>query len=71
MMQLRPYQTEAVNKIVERWGEWRKELLVLPTGCGKTVVFNTVAHERPGNVLILAGDAPFMDSKTIRPTGTN
>lgn len=54
MMQLRPYQTEAVNKIVERWGEWRKELLVLPTGCGKTVVFNTVAHERPGNVLILA-----------------
>lgn len=51
---LRPYQVEAVNAIREKWGEWSKELLVLPTGCGKTVVFNTVAHEQKGNVLILA-----------------
>ena len=51
---LRPYQVEAVNAIREKWGEWNKELLVLPTGCGKTVVFNTVAHEQKGNVLILA-----------------
>lgn len=51
---LRPYQIEAVNAIREKWGEWNKELLVLPTGCGKTVVFNTVAHEQKGNVLILA-----------------
>ena len=54
MMQLRPYQKEAVDAIFTHWNEWRKELLVLPTGCGKTVVFNTVAHGRPGNVLILA-----------------
>lgn len=53
-MQLRPYQQEAVNAIIDHWNEWQKELLVLPTGCGKTVVFNTVAHGRPGNVLILA-----------------
>lgn len=53
-MNLRPYQKEAVDAIIDHWNEWQKELLVLPTGCGKTVVFNTVAHGRPGNVLILA-----------------
>ena len=52
--ELRPYQREAISAINERWNEWQRELLVLPTGCGKTVVFNTVAHERPGNTLILA-----------------
>jgi superfamily II DNA or RNA helicase len=51
---LRPYQQEAVSAINQSWNEWNRALLVLPTGCGKTVVFNTVAHERPGQTLILA-----------------
>lgn len=51
---LRPYQEEAVQAINDKWSEWDRELLVLPTGCGKTVVFNTVAHQRDGNTLILA-----------------
>jgi superfamily II DNA or RNA helicase len=52
---LRPYQNEAVAAIKKHWSEdWDKELLVLPTGCGKTVVFNTIAHEQPGKTLILA-----------------
>ncbi len=51
---LRPYQLEAVRAINDKWSEWDRELLVLPTGCGKTVVFNTVAHQRDGNTLILA-----------------
>lgn len=54
MMKLRPYQEEAVKAIRSKWDEWQHELLVLPTGCGKTVVFNTIAHEQPGTVLILA-----------------
>lgn len=54
MLNLRPYQNEAVAAINEHWQEWQKELLVLPTGCGKTVVFNTIAHQRPGQTLILA-----------------
>lgn len=53
-MQLRPYQQEAIRAINEHWEEWQRELLVLPTGCGKTVVFNSVAHERRGQTLILA-----------------
>lgn len=54
MIRLRPYQSEAIQKINEHWEEWQRELLVLPTGCGKTVVFNSIAHERPGRTLILA-----------------
>ena len=53
-MELRPYQQEAVRAINEKWDEWQRELLVLPTGCGKTVVFNTIANQRPGRTLILA-----------------
>ena len=51
---LRPYQVEAVEAINEHWKDWKRELLVLPTGCGKTVVFNTIAHSQPGRTLILA-----------------
>ena len=51
---LRPYQVEAVEAINAHWQDWQRELLVLPTGCGKTVVFNTIAHQRPGKTLILA-----------------
>ena len=53
-MKLRPYQEEAIKSINEKWKEWQRELLILPTGCGKTVVFNTIANQRPGKTLILA-----------------
>lgn len=42
MMQLRPYQAEAKTAIFESWEECKKVLLVLPTGCGKTIVFASV-----------------------------
>ena len=64
-MELRNYQKEAVNSILEEWDEGRqKTLLVLPTGCGKTVVFAKVAEElvRRGNrVLILAHRGELLD----------
>ena len=57
-MNLRPYQNEAVNAIEEEWQEGRKKtLLVLPTGCGKTIVFCKIAENRVkmgDRVLILA-----------------
>ncbi len=57
-MELRPYQQEAREKISEEWDSGnRKTLLVLPTGCGKTVVFAKVAEDqvREGKkVLVLA-----------------
>ena len=55
-MELRPYQIEAKNAILNEWEDKQRTLLVLPTGCGKTVVFSDVAKERTqlGRVLILA-----------------
>lgn len=57
-MQLRPYQEEARLAVEREWGEGRKRtLLVLPTGCGKTIVFSRIAADcvmRGMRVLILA-----------------
>lgn len=55
-MELRPYQVEAENAILKEWEDKQKTLLVLPTGCGKTVVFADIARKRTaiGKVLILA-----------------
>lgn len=58
-MELRPYQQEAREAIFNEWATKgvNKTLLVLPTGCGKTIVFAKVAEDcvRNGDrVLILA-----------------
>ncbi len=57
-MDLRPYQREAVNRVMESWQEGvQKTLLILPTGTGKTVVFCTIGDRilrTGGKVLILA-----------------
>ena len=58
MMQLRPYQAEAKDAILQEWSVGhQRTLLVLPTGCGKTVVFAKVTEEqvkKGGRVLIMA-----------------
>ena len=41
-MKLRNYQTNAVNAIFDAWQKFKSVLVVLPTGCGKTVVFASV-----------------------------
>ena len=55
---LRPYQEEARRSVEDAWiAGTRKTLLVLPTGCGKTIVFAKITEDmvRQGNhVLILA-----------------
>lgn len=43
-MKLRPYQTEAIEAIEAGWKEYQKQLLVLPTGTGKTIVFSHLAR---------------------------
>lgn len=55
-MNLRPYQQEAVDAIESGWSEFPRQLLVLPTGCGKTIVFSRIAQDQSkrGRVLILA-----------------
>lgn len=64
-MQLRPYQREACNAIVKELSkdDIRSTLIVLPTGCGKTVVFcgvaryfafSTAGGRHPCRVLVMA-----------------
>ena len=42
----RPYQAEAVQNVFDAWkGGHRSVLVVLPTGCGKSVVFSDVVRQ--------------------------
>lgn len=65
MFELRPYQAEAKQAILNAWDEgFRKALLVLPTGCGKTVVFASVTQtqvEKGRRVLIMAHRGELLD----------
>lgn len=46
-MELRPYQQQAKDAIFSEWENGiKKTLLVLPTGCGKTIVFAKVTEIR-------------------------
>lgn len=65
MYELRPYQNEAKAAVLLEWDiGHRKTLLVLPTGCGKTVVFANIAKEQADkghNILILAHRGELLD----------
>ncbi|MEE3918222.1 DEAD/DEAH box helicase family protein [Micromonospora sp. BRA006-A] len=44
---LRPYQREAVEAVRDHWARGiRRQLIVLPTGAGKTVVFSHLIRRR-------------------------
>ncbi len=55
-MRLRPYQEEAVEAVLREWsGGARSTLIVLPTGCGKTIAFaELVRRSRPARAMVLA-----------------
>lgn len=65
MFQLRPYQAEAKRAILSAWDEGQqKTLLVLPTGCGKTIVFSSVTEsqvDKGHRVLIMAHRGELLD----------
>lgn len=75
-MKLRPYQEQAKNAIQAEWAKgYRKTLLVLPTGTGKTIVFSKLTEDlvREGErVLILAHRGELLDQaadKMAQATG--
>ena len=52
---LRPYQKEAIAAVESAMARGvRRPLLVLPTGCGKTLVFASLIAKRGGSALVLA-----------------
>lgn len=73
---LRPYQQEAHDSILEKWGHGADRLLlVLPTGTGKTIVFAAVTSDRVrqgSRVLILAHRGELLEQaadKLSKSTG--
>lgn len=75
-MKLRPYQEEARKAVWKEWNTGRaKTLLVLPTGCGKTVVFASIAEDavkKGDRVLILAHRSELLEQaadKIMKVTG--
>lgn len=64
-MELRPYQKEAKEAVFEQWENGtRRTLLVLPTGCGKTIVFAKITEDcvsHGDRVLILAHRGELLD----------
>lgn len=75
-MELRPYQQEAKDSIFQEWENGiRKTLLVLPTGCGKTIVFAKITEQCVQNgdrVLILAHRGELLEqaaNKIAKATG--
>ncbi|MCI9267297.1 MAG: DEAD/DEAH box helicase [Lawsonibacter sp.] len=75
-MELRPYQRAAEAAVLEQWASGAlRTLLVLPTGCGKTVVFSKVIEDRVragDRCLILAHRGELLDQaadKLKRTTG--
>lgn len=74
-MNLRPYQESARAAIHSEWQTVDRTLLVLPTGCGKTIVFSAVTRdivEAGGRVLIMAHRGELLDQaadKLAKATG--
>lgn len=75
-MKLRPYQEEARISVRQEWDSGnRRTLLVLPTGCGKTIVFAKITEDcvtSGDRVLILAHRGELLEQaadKLERSTG--
>lgn len=74
-MELRLYQQEARERIFQEWEKVDKTLLVLPTGCGKTIVFAKITEDcvrRGDRVLILAHRGELLEQaadKLAKATG--
>lgn len=75
-MELRPYQEEARVAVQKEWQDGKKRtLLVLPTGCGKTIVFSKIIEDRVRQgerVLVLAHRSELLEQasdKLAKATG--
>lgn len=68
-VRLRPYQEEAIASVLEaeERGQ-RRNMVVLPTGAGKTVVFGALTARTPGRTLILAHRDELIQ-QTVRKLG--
>jgi superfamily II DNA or RNA helicase len=65
-MNLRPYQQAAFDSIQSGWGEAQRQLAVMATGGGKTILFSHLAAAEPGRTLILAHRAELIQQAVAK-----
>jgi len=53
-MELRKYQQEAVDAVLNEFEKVRKTIVIMATGLGKTQIFSEIARRTKGNILVLA-----------------
>ena len=71
-MDPRAYQINIIQAVERGWSEFRKLLVVAPTGSGKTIIFAHIASREPGRTLILAHREELIEQaieKLHRATG--
>lgn len=71
-MHPRPYQSQVIDAVERGWSEARRQLVVVPTGGGKTIIFAYLARNNPGKTLVLAHREELIEQaadKIHRTTG--
>ena len=69
MVQLRLYQKQKIQEIYEAWQNHRSVMLQMPTGTGKTVLFNQIVKDelaKNSKVLIIAHRKELIDQNVSR-----
>jgi superfamily II DNA or RNA helicase len=69
VVQLRPYQKQKIEEIYEAWQNHRSVMLQMPTGTGKTVLFNQIVKDelaKNSKVLIIAHRRELIDQNVSR-----
>jgi len=68
----RPYQSNAIDAVLEEFKTVQSTLGIAPTGTGKTMIFSGIINRmQPGRVLVLAdrGELIFQAAKHVSRTG--
>ena len=67
MISLRPYQNDAVHAVLAALTKGqRRQLVAMPTGCGKTIVFVHLAAQAKRPVLIVAHRDELLDQAAVK-----
>lgn len=67
MISLRPYQQHCVDAVFEGWKQFRKQLIVAPTGSGKTILFSHIAQANlPQKTCIVAHREELIDQAIVK-----
>lgn len=69
MVELRPYQKQKIQEIYDAWQNHRSVMLQMPTGTGKTVLFNQIVKDelaKNSRLLIVAHRKELIDQNVTR-----